>query len=106
MHATKIAYSTLHRLAHNKQPAKYENAKLISALTGGAVSITELQELPADVRAARAAAKKRVTVAKKSSPRVRKTRIKKARINKTSINKTSNGKSTSYVPPKLAAARA
>lgn len=47
MHATRIAYATLHRLANDEHVARFATAKKISAATGGAVSIGELCELPA-----------------------------------------------------------
>lgn len=92
MHATKIAYATLHRLKRNKQKAKYDNAKAISVETGGAVSIAELCELPASARLALPArAEVRRAGKKKSSGPSADKKVRKP---------------TSYVPPKLAAARA
>jgi hypothetical protein len=46
MHATRVAYTTLHKLANDQNTARYPTAKKISAATGGAVSIAELCELP------------------------------------------------------------
>jgi len=43
---TGIAYTTICKLAADANPARYESAKLISAATGGYVSIAELCELP------------------------------------------------------------
>jgi hypothetical protein len=45
-HVTGASYRTVHELARDKRKASYATAKLVSAATGGAVSITELCELP------------------------------------------------------------
>jgi hypothetical protein len=75
--ATGVAYTTLHKLAHDEHEATYETAKKVSAATGGAVSIAELCELPRGSKSRKA---------------------RKSRSTSTSAN-------TSCAQPKLAAAR-
>lgn len=48
---TGLSYPTVHGLANGRHRARYATAKLISAATGGAVSIVELCELPPKRRA-------------------------------------------------------
>jgi hypothetical protein len=44
---TGLAYTTVFGIARGKQRARYESAKLISAATEGAVSISEMCDAPA-----------------------------------------------------------
>lgn len=44
--ATGLSYTTIQALVYGRQAAKYETGKLIETATDGAVSVTEVCELP------------------------------------------------------------
>jgi hypothetical protein len=65
--ATGISYPTIHAYAHDKQVARRHNAKKVSAATGGAVSIDELEELPTP-KPAKQASRRRKSKRRRSAP--------------------------------------
>jgi hypothetical protein len=85
---TGVAYTTLHKLAHDEHAAKYATAQKISDGTDGRVTITELCELPRG--------KSRKSSSKRRSTQARSKSRKRAAAASTS---------TPYALPKLAAAR-